>query len=73
MRLMASVLTTQEIGYNMKVAKALGLAVIVVVSSKHQMLDVLAAIPEIGERNDFVDCGLNFSNTKYIYTQKSFL
>ena len=56
----------------MKVAKALGLAVIVVVSSKQQMLDVLAAIPEIGERNDFVDCGLNVSNTKYMYHRNHF-
>lgn len=46
-KLMASVLTTQEIRYNTKVAKALGVTVIVVVSSKQQLLDVLSEVPEI--------------------------
>jgi indole-3-glycerol phosphate synthase len=47
-KLMASVLTTQEIVYNSKVAKALGLSVIVVVYSKPQLLDVLDKVPDIG-------------------------
>ena len=47
-KLMASILTTQEIVYNSKVAKALGLSVIVVVYSKPQLLDVLDKVPDIG-------------------------
>ena len=45
---MAAVLTAQEISYNLKMAKALGIAVIVVVSSKAQLLDVLDNVPYIG-------------------------
>lgn len=42
-RLMAAVLTTQEVLYLIKVAKALRILCIVVVSSKQQLLDLLAA------------------------------
>ena len=40
---MAAVLTTQEVLYLIKVAKALRILCIVVVSSKQQLLDLLAA------------------------------
>ena len=40
-KVMASVLAPTDISYNIKIGKALGLAFVVVVSSKTQMLDVL--------------------------------
>jgi indole-3-glycerol phosphate synthase len=46
-KLMASVLSTQDIEYLLKIAKALGLLCIVVVSSKVQLLDVLRAVPTV--------------------------
>jgi indole-3-glycerol phosphate synthase len=46
-KLMASVLSVQDIAYNIKVGKALGIMCIVVVSSKSQLLDVLAGVPDV--------------------------
>ena len=46
-KLMASVLPTQDIEYLLKIAKALGLQCIVVVSSKVQLLEVLRAVPAV--------------------------
>jgi indole-3-glycerol phosphate synthase len=46
-KLMASVLTTQDLTYLVKIAKAFGLTCIVVVSSKVQLLDVLANVPDL--------------------------
>ena len=44
---MASVLTAQEISYYVKMAKAIGLTVIAVASSKVQLLDLLNNVPEL--------------------------
>jgi indole-3-glycerol phosphate synthase len=46
-KLMASVLTVQEITYFTRVADTLGMSVIVVVSSKSQILDVLQNLPRL--------------------------
>ena len=46
-KIMASVLPVQDIDYLVKIAKALGLLCVVVVSSKVQLLDVLQGVPTL--------------------------
>ena len=46
-KLMAAVLSVQDIEYLVKIAKSLGLVCIVVVSSKVQLLDVLKGLPTL--------------------------
>ena len=47
MKIMASVLPVQDIDYLVKIAKALGLLCVVVVSSKVQLLEVLQGVPTL--------------------------